>query len=164
MRLIAAEILKLRRRVQKLAALLRLSLALLRTSGFSLMGERLPDGRAKTRIRRAVDRAHEYLPLRAILRFLRVSPSRFHAWRRRQSACALDDQSSCPRTSPYRLTPPEVRAIKDMVTSPAYIVTSRPARSPSSLSGSARSGPLPRPGTAWSVSTVGDGPASACIR
>src|SRR2546426_5470673 len=114
------EILKLRRRVQKLAALLRLALALLRTPGFSLTGERLPDGRAKTRILRAVDRAHEYLPLRAILGFLRVSPSRFHAWRRRQSACALDDQSSCPRTSPYRLTPPEVRAINDMVTSPEY--------------------------------------------
>jgi transposase InsO family protein len=72
------------------------------------------------RILRAVDRAREYLPLRAVLRFLRVSPSRFHAWRRRQSACALDDQSSCPRTSPSRLTPPEVRAIEDMVTSPEY--------------------------------------------
>src|SRR5712691_6805644 len=72
------------------------------------------------RILRAVDRAREYLPLRAVLRFLRVSPSRFHAWRRRQSACALDDQSSCPRTSPSRLTPPEVRAIEDMVTSPDY--------------------------------------------
>jgi putative transposase len=114
------EVLKLRRRVQKLAALLRLALALLRTSGFSLTGERLPDGRAKMRILRAADRAHKYLPLRAVLRFLRVSPSRFHAWRRRQSACALDDQSSCPRTSPYRLTPPEVRAIEDMVTSPEY--------------------------------------------
>ncbi len=114
------EVLKLRRRVQKLAALLRLALALLRTSGFRLTGERLPDGRAKMRILRAVDRAREYLPLRTVLRFLRVSPSRFHAWRRRQRACALDDQSSCPRTSPYRLTPPEVRAIKDMVTSPEY--------------------------------------------
>jgi hypothetical protein len=41
------EVLKLRRRVHKLAALLRLALALLRTSGFSLTGERLPDGRAK---------------------------------------------------------------------------------------------------------------------
>ena len=41
------EVLKLRRRVQKLAALLRLALALLRTSGFSLAGERLPDGRAR---------------------------------------------------------------------------------------------------------------------
>jgi len=114
------EVLKLRRRVQKLSALLRLALALLRTSGFRLTGERLPDGRAKTRILRAVDRAREYLPLPSVLRFLRVSPSRFNAWRRRQRACALDDQSSCPRTSPSRLTPPEVRAIEEMVTSPDY--------------------------------------------
>ena len=66
---------------------LRLALALLRTSGFSLTGERLPDGRAKIRILRAVDRAHEYLPLRAVLRFLRVSPSRFHG---RPSASPTD--------------------------------------------------------------------------
>jgi transposase InsO family protein len=114
------EVLKLRRRVRKLTALLRLALALLRTSGFSLTGERLPDGRAKMRILRAVDRAREYLPLRAVLRFLRVSPSRFHAWSRRQSACSLDDYSSCPRTSPSRLTPPEIRAIQAMVISPDY--------------------------------------------
>jgi putative transposase len=114
------EVLKLRRRVQKLTALLRLALALLRTSGFRLTGARLPDGRAKMRILRAVDRARAYLPLRAVLRFLRVSPSRFHAWRRRQRACALGDQSSCPRTSPSRLTPTEIRAIEDMVTSPEY--------------------------------------------
>ena len=82
------EVLKLRRRVQKLSALLRLALALLRTSGFRLTGERLPDGRAKTRILRAVDRAREYLPLPSVLRFLRVSPSRFNAWRRRQRVCA----------------------------------------------------------------------------
>jgi transposase InsO family protein len=114
------EVLKLRRRVQKLTALLRLALALLRTSGFRLAGARLPDGRAKMRILRAVDLARDYLPLQAVLRFLRVSPSRFHAWRRREGACALDDQSSCPRSSPSRLTPTEVRAIQDMVTSPEY--------------------------------------------
>src|SRR5713101_7322286 len=114
------EVLKLRRRVQKLTVLLRLALALLRTSGFRLTEERLPDGRAKIQILRTVDRAREYLPLRAVLRFLRVSPSRFHVWRRQQSACALDDQSSCPRTSPSRLTPNEVRTIQDMVTSPDY--------------------------------------------
>src|SRR6516165_775920 len=113
------EVLKLRRRVRKLTALLRLTLALLRTSGFRLTGARLPEGRAKLRILRAVDRAREYLPLRAVLRFLRVSPSRFHAWCR-QRACVLDDQSSCPRRSPSRLTPFEVRAIKDLVTSPDY--------------------------------------------
>ena len=53
------EILKLRRRVEKLAALLRLTLALLDTSGFRLSGERLPDDNAKQRILRAVDRARE---------------------------------------------------------------------------------------------------------
>jgi len=114
------EVVKLRRRVQKLTALLRLVLALLRTSRFRLTEERLPDGRDKIRILRAVDRARAFVPLRALLRFLRVSPSRFHAWRRRQQACSLDDQSSCPHTSPSRLTPPEVRAIQDMVTSPDY--------------------------------------------
>ena len=114
------EVLKLRRGVRKLRALLCPALALLRTSGFCLTGARLPDGRAKMRILRAVDRAREHLPLPAVLRFLRVSPSRFHAWRRRHQACSLDDQSSCPRTSPSRLTPREVLAIHAMVTSPDY--------------------------------------------
>jgi hypothetical protein len=67
-----------------------------------------------------VDRAREHVPLRALLRFLRVSPSRFHAWSRRKRACVLEDQSSCPRISPSRLTPSEVRVIKDLVTSPEY--------------------------------------------
>ena len=113
------EILRLRRRVQKLAALLRLVLAVLRASGFTLSYERLPNGRDKMRILRAVDRARGCIPLRALLRILRLSPSRFHAWRR-QDACALDDQSSCPRTSPHRVTPSEVLVIEQMVTAPAF--------------------------------------------
>jgi putative transposase len=112
------EILKLRRRVEKLAALLRLALALLHTSGFRFSLARLPDGDDKRRILRAVDQAHGCMPMRAVLRFLGVSASRFHAWRRREAACALDDQSSCPRTSPHRLTLAEVQAIGDMVTAP----------------------------------------------
>ena len=114
------EILMLRRRVEKLAALLRLALALLHASGFRLSGERLPDGPAKRRILRAVDRAHGCLPLPGVLRFMGLSPSRFHAWRRRHTACSLDDQSSCPRTSPHRLTRAEIQAIGDMVTSADY--------------------------------------------
>jgi hypothetical protein len=114
------EVLVLRRRVKKLSALLRLALALLRTSGFALTHERLPDGRAKIRILRAVGRAPAFVPLRSLLRFLELSPSRFHAWRRLQHACALDDRSSCPHTSPHRLTPAEIRAIKDMVTAVEY--------------------------------------------
>ena len=54
------EILTLRRRVARLAALLRLALALLQASGFSLSGERLPDGQAKLRILPAVERAREF--------------------------------------------------------------------------------------------------------
>ena len=114
------EVVKLRRRVKKLTALLRLALALLRSSGFTLTHERLPDGRAKIRILLAVDRARAFVPVRALLRFLRVSPSRFHAWQRLQHACALDDQSSCPHRSPHRLTPSEIRTIEDMVTAPEY--------------------------------------------
>ena len=53
--------------------------SLLRRSGFTLTRERLPDGRAKIRILRAVDRARESVPLGPLLRFLRLSPSRFHA-------------------------------------------------------------------------------------
>ena len=49
------EILKLRRCVQKLAALLRLALVLLRVSGFTLSGERLPNGPDKLRILRAIE-------------------------------------------------------------------------------------------------------------
>ena len=75
------EVLELRRRVKKLTALLRLALVLLRCSGFELSHARLPDGRIKIRILRAVDRARGYVPLRAVLRSLRLSPTRFHAWR-----------------------------------------------------------------------------------
>jgi putative transposase len=114
------EILKLRRRVEKLAALLRLALALLHASGFRLAGKRLPDGPAKRRILRAVDRARGCLPSRGILRFLGLSPGRFQAWRQRHTACTLDDQSSCPHTSPHRLTRAEIQAIGEMVTSADY--------------------------------------------
>src|SRR5262245_13939532 len=64
------EVLELRRRVKKLKALLRLALALLRSSGFTLTHERLPHGRDKTRILRAVDHARDVAPLRPLLRFL----------------------------------------------------------------------------------------------
>jgi len=116
------EIVKLRRRVEKLAALLRLALALLHTCGFRLSGERLPDGHAKLQILRAVDRACECIPLRTVLPFLRVSPSRFQAWRRRQTEVAVGTAflqwvRAAPRTDPsvqrYRTgLLPRVRASK----------------------------------------------------
>jgi putative transposase len=99
--------------------------------------------------------------LRALLRFLRLSQSRFHAWRRLQHACALDDRSSCPRTSPHRLTPREVRAIQDMVTALEYRHV--PTGTLAILA--------QRLGTVWAspstwyrlVRQPGAGPGSACI-
>ena len=73
------EVLKLRRRVKKLTALFRLALALLRSSGLTLTRERLPGGRAKARILSAVDCPRPFVPLRALLRLMRLSPSRFPA-------------------------------------------------------------------------------------
>src|SRR5262249_40398865 len=77
-------------------------------------------GAAKLRIVRAVYRAGECIPFRVVLRFLHLSPSRFQVWCRRQTACALDDRSSCPRIAPHQLTRAEVDAIRDMVTAPEY--------------------------------------------
>ena len=73
------EVLKLRRRVEKLAALLRLALALLHASGFRLSGARVPDGQAKRRILRAVERPHACVSLRRYAgharRLPRIPPS-----------------------------------------------------------------------------------------
>jgi hypothetical protein len=111
---------KLDRRVRILAAVVRILLALLRASSFTLAGERLPEGAAKAGILRAITSAKAFLPLAAILRVVRLEPGRYHAWNRRDSAlaCGLDDRSSCPRTSPSQLTPSEVADIKEMVLAP----------------------------------------------
>lgn len=111
---------KLEARVRRLAAVVGVQRALLRVSGFSLEDARLPAGSAKTTVLWAVARARRTLPLIAILRMLRVSPARYHAWQRAEADCALEDRSSCPRTSPTQLTPAEVAIIKEFVTSEEY--------------------------------------------
>lgn len=89
------EVLKLRRRVQRLAALLRLALVLLRVSNFTLSGERLPDGRDKLQILRAIDRARACIPLRALLRLLRP----------RVGSTRGDDGTRCAHSTINRLAP-----------------------------------------------------------
>ncbi len=53
---------KLRRRVERQTAIIRLLVVLLKLSGFRLDGQRLPDGAAKAKILRAVDRCKGTLP------------------------------------------------------------------------------------------------------
>ena len=144
------ELLRLQRRVQKLSALLRLALALLRTSGFRLTGARYwldaPSG-----ILRAVDRAREYSHASgpAVLVYRPVGPRLAPA-----SARVSLMISSLPRTS--RLAGrPRVRVIEAMsVARLSHVLT---ARSPSSPCDSA-GWPSPQTGIASSASMVAPAP------
>ena len=71
-----AEVLKLRRRVRLLAAVVGLLKGLLRISGFRLDGQRLADGRYKADVLATVDRAIKTIPLTAAMRVLGISASR----------------------------------------------------------------------------------------
>jgi len=113
------EVLALRQRVERLVAVLRLVVVLVRVSGLSLTYSRLPDAAAKVLLLRAIDRSRSVLPLRAVLRVLRMSQSRYRSWKR-EDRCGLDDMPSCPRSSPQQLTQAEVETIREMVTSDAY--------------------------------------------
>jgi len=113
------EVLQLRRRIRKLTALLRVLLVVLRMSGYSLSQARLPDGSYKRSLLRAVERSRASLPLRSVLRVVRLSPSRYHAWNG-EDHCALDDGFSCPRSSPQQLTAAEVGVTHELVTSDDY--------------------------------------------
>jgi transposase InsO family protein len=115
-----AEVCKLRHRVRMLAAIVRLLMALVRTFDVRLDRTRIPEQAEKTRLLRAIERARGPLSLRGALRVLHMSPSRYHDWRRAERGCELNDQSSCPRSTPTRLTTEEILTIKQMVESPAY--------------------------------------------
>jgi putative transposase len=108
---------RLERRCQRLAAVLRVLFALLRTLKPDLSRLRVAE-LDKTRLLRAVDRTRDVLGLRRVLSILGLSPSRLSAWRRAARACELADEPSCPGSSPQRLTPAEVTKVREMVTSP----------------------------------------------
>jgi len=57
------------------------------------------------------------LPLNAALRITRLSASRYHRWCREETGGDLDDQLSCPRVVPTRLTSNEVENMRKMVES-----------------------------------------------
>ena len=119
MLILQQEVLALRARVERLVALLRLLVVLLKVSGFSLAHARLPEGATKISLLRAIERSRSVLPLRSALLVLRLSRSRYHSWKR-EDECGLDDMTSCPRSSPQQLTSAEVETIKTMVTSDEY--------------------------------------------
>ncbi len=113
------EVLRLQTRIRRLIALLRVLLVVLKISRFSLNQTRLPDGNDKCSLLTVIDQARSILPLRSVLRVVRLSSSRYHHWKR-ENQCALDDGPSCPRVCPQQLTAAEVEAIHDLATSHEY--------------------------------------------
>jgi putative transposase len=107
---------RLETRCRRLTAVLRVLFVLLKVVKADLGHVRFADA-DKARILRAIDRTRGVLGLRRILSALRLSPSRFHAWRRAEQGCLLEDQPSCPISSPQRLTPAEVMGIRRMLVS-----------------------------------------------
>ncbi len=114
---LAAELERLRRRTTLLGAIVGLLVAMLRVSKVQFDYERLPEGDAKRILLRAIKRAGKVLPLNTALRIAHLSASRYHGWRRTEAGCDLDDQSSCPRVVPARLTPDEIESMRKMVES-----------------------------------------------
>ncbi|MCP4900542.1 MAG: transposase family protein [bacterium] len=112
-----AEIHRYQQRTVLLGAIVGLLIAMLRVSKTRLDYERLPAGETKKVLLRAIDRAGRVLPLNAVLRITRLSASRYYSWCRAEAGCELDDQSSCPRVVPTRLTPGELEAMQEMVES-----------------------------------------------
>ena len=113
------EVVALRQHNDRLIAVLRLFVVLLRISGFTLARCRVADGSKKVLLLRAIENSRSNLSLRSALRILKLSTTRYHSWKREEN-CALQDVSSCPRTSPHQLTSAEVAVVKDMVTSEEY--------------------------------------------
>ncbi len=113
------EIIHLRKRVNRLTSILRLLIVLMKISGFSLSKVRLPDGKLKCSLLNAINRSITDLPLKHILRILKISPSRYYSWKR-SSNCELTDFPSCPKSTPQQLTLEEAKVIKEMATSKKY--------------------------------------------
>jgi putative transposase len=113
------QILALRQRIERLIALLRIFVILLKVFRFSLADTRIPDEPGKRLLLRAIERSRSVLKLRMVLRVFRLSHARYHSWKRAEQ-CGLADVPSCPQSSPQQLTQAEVGAIKEMVTSEEY--------------------------------------------
>ncbi len=113
------EVLALRRRNERLVAILRLVVVLIKISGFTLSMRRVADTPKKNLLLRSVERSRTSLSLKSALRILGLSTTRYHSWKRAES-CGIEGVSVCPRTSPQKLTTREAQAIKEMATSEEY--------------------------------------------
>lgn len=115
-----ARLANLERRVDVLSAVVRLLVTLVRVTGATLTGERVPGEHAKRRILHAIERAEPAIGRTATLRVIGLKPARLREWNERSLACALADAPPCPRSVPNRLSRDERGTIRDLVESTEY--------------------------------------------
>jgi len=115
-----AEVEALRAKAETYLAIASVFLMVMKVLGLKLDNQRLPNGPDKAMMLRVLGVASRHVPQRRLLRMLGFSPSRYHAWKRRSLVCQLDDESSCPRSHPTRLTATEVQAVKNYVVSEEF--------------------------------------------
>jgi len=111
---------QLRQRTRTQAAIIGLLVRLLNLRGGRLDGDRVPDGVSKSAVLRAIASATHRLTLGTVLKIVCISSARYHAWRRKEDGCGLDDQPSCPKSFPSQLTRDEVSTMRDFVESESY--------------------------------------------
>ncbi len=111
---------QLRQRASRQAAVIGLLMQLLKLRGGKLDGDRVPEGVSKSAVLRAVASATHRLTLATVLKIVGISSARYHAWRRKEEGCGLDDQPSCPKSFPSQLTRDEVSTMRDFVESETY--------------------------------------------
>ena len=111
---------QLRQRARVQAAIIGLLVRLLNLRGGNLDGDRVPDHASKSAVLRAITSTTGLLSLSTALQIIGISSARYHAWRRREEGCGLDDQPSCPKSFPSQLTRDEVSTMRDFVESETY--------------------------------------------
>ena len=111
---------KLRRRAREQAAIIGLLVRLSKLRGGKLDGDRVPDGATKSAVLRAIASATGLLSLGTTLKIVGISSARYHAWRRKEEGCGLNDQPSCPNFFPRQLTREEVSTMRDFVEAETY--------------------------------------------
>ena len=114
---LCARVARLEKRNQLLRAVLRILIAFLRVLKPDLSRLRVP-APEKARLLREVHRTQGVLGLRRVLAIVGLSASRLRAWGNAEQGCLLDDQSSCPKSSPTPSTGGEIAAVRQMATSP----------------------------------------------
>ena len=111
----------LKNQLSKAEAKEKLALFAFKLFGLQIQYRRLPKEECKEMLLEAIQSATKLLSLAAALEVIGLSAARYYSWIKRRAACELEDQKSCPRSTPMKLSSFEISRIKYFVTSLDYV-------------------------------------------